>query len=82
MPPEPTVVRRKLNTTIMVVGNLSVGKSCLIRCLTSGQSMRGVDIPVTLRFDEDTKELNFDNETVKIKFIDVAGVNSAVDLIN
>ena len=85
--PAPTTEidrRRLVNTTIMVVGNLAVGKSSLIRCLVQGRSMKGVDIGKTERFDEDSITLAVPNKNcdVKIRFIDVAGDNSAVELIN
>ena len=68
----------------MVVGNLAVGKSSLIRCLVQGRSMKGVEMRKTERFDEDSITLSVPNKfyDVKIRFIDVAGDNSATELIN
>ena len=41
---EPVNAKQSLQTTVMVVGNIAVGKSSLIKCLVSGKTMRGVDI--------------------------------------
>ena len=64
----------------MVVGNIAVGKSTLIKCLVSGKSMRGVEVQRTLNFemsDSYTIELKDEKAALTINFNDVAGTNAA-----
>ena len=64
----------------MVEGNIAVGKSTLIKCLVSGKSMRGIEVPRTLNFemsDSYTIDLPDQNARLTINFNDVAGTNAA-----
>ena len=84
---EPVPVQSSYRTKIMVVGNISVGKSTLIKCLISGKRMRGVDVTRTHRFDLHDQQDRFSlplpqkNAVLNIDFFDVAGENSANDLV-
>ena len=86
-PPEPEerlMPVRQLQTKIMVVGNIAVGKSTLIKCLVSGKSMRGIEVPMTIQFESDdnyTINLPEQNAKLTINFSDVTGSNSAPLLI-
>ena len=82
--PEPLVTKRQLQSKIMVVGNIAVGKSTLIKCLVSNKSMRGVEVQRTLNFemsDSYTIELKDEQAALTINFNDVAGTNAATQLI-
>ena len=64
----------------MVVGNIAVGKSTLIKCLVSGKSMRGIEVPRTINFemsDSYTIDLPEEKAVLTINFNDVAGTNAA-----
>ena len=71
----------------MVLGNISVGKSTLIKCLISGKTMRGVEVKRTHRFDSHDDSDKFvlpienENAMLQMDFFDVAGENSSYDLV-
>ena len=69
-------------TSVIVCGNVQVGKSSLIQCFMHERKMRGVAIKPTQRFDIENKTLPLDENTdLAIKFIDVAGESGAQTLI-
>ena len=79
-PEERLMPLRQLTCKIMVIGNISVGKTTLIKCLVNGKSMKGVDIQRTVTYDVGeayTIDLPDMNAKLTIKFHDVAGVNGA-----
>ena len=81
---KPIEVQSSYRTKIMVVGNISVGKSTLIKCLISGKTMRGIEISRTHRFDVQDRfslPLPKKNAVLNMDFFDVAGENSATDLV-
>ena len=65
----------------MVVGNNAVGKSSLIHCIKDESSMRDKDLSRTVFTDSVSIDYKKDEIHLTLKFIDVAGENSAQSLV-
>lgn len=74
---------KQYTSTIMVVGNIAVGKTTLINCLVKREPMRDISIAPTTSFELKNVVISLPSENAEltIKFVDVAGTNQAGVLI-
>ena len=79
----PASTEKKMHeTTILVVGNIAVGKTTLINCLLHGKKQNDVKTQRTNAVDQVSKIMMVDRQTtLKLNFVDLAGNMTAKDLI-
>ena len=67
--------------TVLVVGNIAVGKTTLINCLISKQKQNDQVTERTNTVDTKSKTMQVRDTTLKLNFVDLAGNMHAADLI-
>ena len=68
-------------TTVLVVGNIAVGKTTLINCLINGRRQNDIEATRTNAVEYKSKIMRVGQTTLKLNFVDLAGNMTAKDLI-
>ena len=67
---------------ILIIGDIAVGKTSLIKCFVSKRTQRNANNRATVGFEMHERELQYGEEKLKISVLDVAGDLSTQQLVS
>ena len=84
IPPQTNpIIEKTMTSTILIVGNVAVGKTSLIECFKTNKSRKGEEVRPTITLEDHIikRENPKTGEKIILKIRDLAGNNNAESLI-